>query len=41
VPLEEHGAVVQGAVDAFAEWERRLAASLARLGLAPTVGRAA
>lgn len=41
VPLEEHGAVVQGAVEAFAEWERRLAASLARLGLAPSVGRAA
>ncbi|HYD40194.1 MAG TPA: hypothetical protein VEB43_05150 [Anaeromyxobacter sp.] len=41
VPLEEHGAVVQGALEAFAEWERRLAASLARLGLAPTVGRAA
>lgn len=41
VPLEEHGAVVQGALDAFAEWERRLGASLARLGLAPTVGRAA
>lgn len=41
VPLPEHAAVVQGAVDAFAEWERRLGASLARLGLAPTAGRAA
>jgi len=41
VPLEEHGAVVQGALDAFAEWERRLAPPLARLGLAPTAGRAA
>jgi heme oxygenase len=41
VPLEEHGAVVQGAVEAFTAWERRLAGSLARLGLAPTVGRAA
>jgi heme oxygenase len=41
VPLAEHGEVVQGALDAFAEWERRLGAPLARLGLAPTVGRAA
>jgi heme oxygenase len=41
VPLEEHGAVVQGAVEAFTAWERRLADSLARLGLAPTAGRAA
>jgi heme oxygenase len=40
VPPEEHGAVVQGALDAFAGWERCLGAYLARLGLAP-VGRAA
>lgn len=41
VPLEEHGAVVQGAIEAFTDWERRLGASLARLGMVPTVGRAA
>lgn len=41
VPVDEQGAVVQGALDAFTEWERRLGAPLARLGLAPTVGRAA
>ncbi len=41
VPLEEHGAVVQGALEAFAGWERRLGDSLSRLGLAPTPGRAA
>ncbi len=41
VPIEEHGAVVQGALDAFAEWERQLGAALARLGLAPGEIRAA
>jgi heme oxygenase len=37
MPTEEHATVLQGARDAFAQWERRLGATLARLGL----GRAA
>jgi heme oxygenase len=36
VPSSEQAAVLQGARDAFADWERRMAASLARLGLRPT-----
>jgi heme oxygenase len=34
VPPEDHAAVVQGAREAFAQWERRLGGSLARLGMA-------
>lgn len=33
VPSAEHAGVLQGARDAFADWERRLGATLARLGL--------
>jgi len=33
VPPEEHSAVIQGARDAFSDWEQRLAAALALLGL--------
>lgn len=35
VPSSEQAAVLQGARDAFGDWERRLSASLARLGLGP------
>lgn len=41
VPPEQHAAVVQGAREAYGEWERRLGATLARLGLAPADARAA
>lgn len=36
VPPAEYGAVLQGARDAFGDWERRLGACLARLGLGPS-----
>lgn len=35
VPPEEHPAVIQGAREAFAAWEQRLASALAHLGLGP------
>jgi heme oxygenase len=41
VPLDQHAAVVQGAREAYGQWERRLGTKLARLGLAPADARAA
>ncbi len=35
VPAGDHAAVLQGARDAYADWERRVGAALARLGLGP------
>lgn len=35
VPLEDHPAVIQGALEAFTAWEQRLAAPLSHLGLGP------
>ncbi len=36
VSAGEHAAVLQGARDAFADWEHRVGSTLARLGLGPT-----
>jgi heme oxygenase len=35
VPVGEHAAVLQGARDAYADWERQVSAALGRLGLGP------